>query len=55
MTTTFSTVGFGDLKSKSMAELYFTTVCIFLGIAIFGFIQSEIIAAVKLSGIPKQK
>lgn len=49
VTTTISTVGYGDIYSKTGLECLFTILCEFFGIALFGYISGGLVSAVKLS------
>ncbi|KAL4433513.1 hypothetical protein ABPG74_002910 [Tetrahymena malaccensis] len=49
VTTTISTVGYGDLASKTVMEEFYTMFCEFFGIALFGYISGGLISAVQIS------
>ncbi|KAL4499049.1 hypothetical protein ABPG72_016951 [Tetrahymena utriculariae] len=55
--TTISTVGFGDISCQTSYEMFFACLCMFFGIALFGYIQGGLVDAIKhslLSGEIKQ-
>ncbi|EAS00872.2 cyclic nucleotide-binding protein (macronuclear) [Tetrahymena thermophila SB210] len=55
--TTISTVGYGDISCQTSYEMFFACLCMFFGIALFGYIQGGLVDAIKhslLSGEIKQ-